>query len=521
MGTEVYINDLPELPCESKMIEFPFENNRFVTYKPSQLEMRYKYNLEENIESLMNFDLVDILSWESPWVRIEQTIPRSKKRKHPQTDPSNASTSSYYQHYLKMRKDEILKISNLALKLGKVSAGDLTIPINEQLKMIPKDQQIPLYSLEGLSEANSQFSITNSNNIPWLKRTEYILGRDDQNHKTPIIGIDDEIFEDDENKQLSSSVNDDDSSYLGPSGTMVEKDSIDHMVDSLNSQSKISKSSLDSLVSPFTIDPTKVLNSIETSFDVVSSRSAIIHPSQISSISSKNDTLKNSQSITPILSTHIIVEEWDLFPDDIIWDNYYVSIQSESEIPSSDSIFIPIKTNGQSLLKLASTVGEDQVAHDSHKISSKTKEYLSLYVPNQILNPKSSSYNWNSDWEVDATSLKPGFETNGTFAIMLGPTTQFNPDEDEEDGISYKASSEQETRSILKNRLKSLQDAKIGTATYKNIDARIQLKIPTSSSRKEISEIKKDEHIIKNILDEIPEQELYMRGRAHQSINGK
>ncbi|KAH9492685.1 RNA polymerase-associated factor [Bulinus truncatus] len=54
-----YNNTLPDIPFDPKFITYPFESNRFFTYKPTSLERSFKYDLLTEHDLGVNIDLIN------------------------------------------------------------------------------------------------------------------------------------------------------------------------------------------------------------------------------------------------------------------------------------------------------------------------------------------------------------------------------------------------------------------------------------------------------------------------------
>ncbi|XP_059176484.1 RNA polymerase II-associated factor 1 homolog [Physella acuta] len=54
-----YNNTLPDIPFDPKFITYPFESNRFYTYKPTSLERSFKYDLLTEHDLGVNIDLIN------------------------------------------------------------------------------------------------------------------------------------------------------------------------------------------------------------------------------------------------------------------------------------------------------------------------------------------------------------------------------------------------------------------------------------------------------------------------------
>jgi RNA polymerase II-associated factor 1 len=61
-----YRNTLPELPFDPKLVQYPFDPNRFVKYKPTSLERTYKYPLLTEPDLGVPLDLIDPDTYKIP-----------------------------------------------------------------------------------------------------------------------------------------------------------------------------------------------------------------------------------------------------------------------------------------------------------------------------------------------------------------------------------------------------------------------------------------------------------------------
>ena len=53
-----YQNTLPDIPFDTKFLSYPFEQSRFVSYKPTSLEKNYKYEMLTEHDLGITVDLV-------------------------------------------------------------------------------------------------------------------------------------------------------------------------------------------------------------------------------------------------------------------------------------------------------------------------------------------------------------------------------------------------------------------------------------------------------------------------------
>ena len=53
-----YQNNLPDIPFDPKFLEYPFDSQRFVNYKPTSLERNYKFELQVEHDMGIFVDLV-------------------------------------------------------------------------------------------------------------------------------------------------------------------------------------------------------------------------------------------------------------------------------------------------------------------------------------------------------------------------------------------------------------------------------------------------------------------------------
>ncbi|XP_065211528.1 RNA polymerase II-associated factor 1 homolog [Planococcus citri] len=53
-----YCNTLPDIPFDAKFLKYPFENNRFMEYKPTSLERNYKYEVLAELDLGVFIDLI-------------------------------------------------------------------------------------------------------------------------------------------------------------------------------------------------------------------------------------------------------------------------------------------------------------------------------------------------------------------------------------------------------------------------------------------------------------------------------
>jgi hypothetical protein len=531
------------------------EVGEMVSYKPTVLESRYRYPLlEDKADIGLNFDLVDVVSWESPWVRLEATMPPAKRKKYSDTDTaSQASSSSYYQHYQKRNKNEISSNAIMAAKSGRVAAADLTLPFDQQIRAIPKAQQLPLYQRDVVASSTTSATVSSATVVPWLKRTEYMTAKEERTLAPTTAFVSESLdqllaLEQGILGSSSSSINQNDPESA--SSTTASHMDVDSRFDSQNEDDRLladvlgprtpstartpppkAKNPASSLQSPFQTDATKVLRTIQRSFDAIASRTSIVHPSEIlrnkkglppnssQSLSrSSNSALSSSGGISKGADSHTIVEEWDVFPNDLVWPNTYLSLQSDVTLPSGDLIFLSSHTHEHSLLKPSLTEAESKLCHDTHVVPQRQKELLSLYAkPSDDQDTPSNDLVFQSHWEAEAISLRPAFDTMGSYVFVIGPTTPYDADEDEESGVAFEGESHNETVAARTRKNKSLAKAKVGTATFKNLDAHVHIKPPTAEGRALASKLKSPE-TVQVVPVAIPDLELHMRNLAAESL---
>lgn len=505
-----------------------------VLYKPTALEARYRYPLlEDKADSGLNFDLVDVLSWESPWVRLESRMPPAKKKKYSDTDSATqASSSSYYQHYQKKSKTEISANAIMAAKYGRVAAADLVLPFEQQIRSIPKSQQLPLYQRDLISSSTSAASVSTNTVVPWLKRTEYMTAKEERSVAKSAAfvseSLDDFLALESRQSHTSESPSSNTTSHMDVD-THDTRDDDDKLLDDVlgsSSQARTpprpastSKGSTHTLPSPFQTDATKVLRSIERSFDAIASRTSIIHPSEILQKKKDNSTDIRRSTGTPASDGPYIVEEWDLFPNELVWPNSYLSVQSDIKLPPGELLFLTSHTHDPSLLKPSVTEAQLKLAHDSHQVPQKHKELLTLFTkpgPDQAVLP-TDELAFQSHWEAEATSLRPSFDTMGSYVFVIGPTTSYDADEDEESGVVFEGDTHNETLAARSRKNKSLAKAKVGTATFKNLEGHVQIKPPTAEGRNLVAQSQTPE-TIKLVPSNIPDLEMHMRNAAADSL---
>lgn len=551
------MNRIPDPPCEGKMLRESEEVGDVVSYKPTVLESRYRYPiLEDCVDYGLQFDLVDVMAWESPWARLEATMPPTKRKKYSDTDPAQqASVSSYYQHYQKKNKSEIGSNAIMAAKYGRVSAADVVLPFEAQLRSIPKSQQLPLFHRESVASTTTATSVPSASAVTWLKRTEYMSAKDERSINVTSAFVSEsldqlEAFEQ-RQAQLSGSVESPSSTTASVMDTdepeaQDQRDEADRLVDEVlggsarpaRSQTPVKQTRASVpqhlLKSPFQTDATKVLREIERSFDAIASRSSIIHPSEASTTGHKG--LSSSQAMNRRLSSsgstqrHAegphIVEEWDIFPNDLIWANPYLVLQSDIPLPKGELLLIPSSTHTPTLLKPAHTETDNDAAHSAHVVPQRKKEILTSYAKPQENKddeeeeqPKlaHNELAFQAHWEAEATSLRPAFDSMGSYVLLLGPTAPYDADEDEESGVVYEGENAQQTIAARRRKNESLKRAKVGIATYKNIDARVHLRPPTAETR---SIAAKTQHpdILKLASTAIPDVEKHLRSAATDTL---
>jgi len=561
VGSEVYVNRIPDPPCEGKMLRESEEVADMVSYKPTVLESRYRYPiLEDAVDYGLHFDLVDVMAWESPWARLEATMPPSKRKKYSDTDPAvHASASSYYQHYQKKNKGEIASNTIMAAKYGRVAAADLVLPFEAQLRSIPKPQQIPLFHRESVAATTTATSVPSASAVTWLKRTEYMSAKDERSINVTSAFVSESLDQLEEFEQRQAQLT---GSVESPSSTTAsmmdadeqetgaEKDEADRIVDELLAGSNRSESSQTPvkttkvavsqhlIKSPFQTDSAKVLREIEHSFDAIASRSAIIHPSDATSAHGK--TLSSSQSTHRRLSSSgssqkasdgpYIVEEWDIFPNELVWANPYLVLQSDIPLPKGELLLLPSSTHTPTLLKPAHTEAENKAAHDTHLVPQRKKEILTSYSKPQESDDKTAEEEgeaqpqlapnelaFQAHWEVEATSLRPVFDSMGSYVFALGKTTPYDADEDEESGVIYEGDNAQQTITARRRKNESLKRSRVGIATYKDIDARVHLRPPTAETRSAASKLKHPD-VVKLVPTSIPDIEKHLRTAAADTL---
>lgn len=581
------MNRIPDPPCDGKMLRSADESAELFAYKPTVLEARYRFPLlDDSVDLGLNFDVVDVTSWESPWVRLEAAMPVAKRKKHSDTDSSaQASFTSYYQHYQKKHKADIASNAIVAAKHGRVAAADVVLPFEQQMRSIPKSQQAPLFQREAVAKVTTATSVPSSSAVTWLKRTEYMTAKDERALAVTSAFISESLaqLEEYERKQNgalsltssgeSHSTNtnamdvDDDLETSGANSrdsrqrddTMDEGDRL--LEEVMGSQSgagaknSASKSKVSSNVripasmteSPFKKDASKVLQDIQRSFDVIASRQAIVHPSSDTKTASgalgasgyglrrsSGVGIGSSSSSSSANAPHI-VEEWDIFPNDLVWANSYLLLQSEVALPKGDLSMVATVTHKPTLLKPAHTTSEFAEAHAAHVVAQRRPEVLAVYAK-PSLNPgktvasegaedepdapkcAADEVAFSAHWEAEATSLLPSFESIGSYVFVLGPTTAYDADEDEESGIVYEGENSAETAAARTRKNASLAKAKVGTATFKNIDTRLHMRPPTAEARS-LAEKKERPDVLKLVPVAIPDLELHLRDSRTDTLS--
>lgn len=63
-------NALPDLPFETKFLQYPHESERLIKYKPNTLEADYTYEIHEEANLGLNIDLIDPAKYEGTCVRV-------------------------------------------------------------------------------------------------------------------------------------------------------------------------------------------------------------------------------------------------------------------------------------------------------------------------------------------------------------------------------------------------------------------------------------------------------------------
>lgn len=570
VGSEVYVNRIPDPPCEGKMLRLGQETLDLVEYKPTVLEARYRFPLlDDSADFGLNFDIVDVTSFESPWARLEYEIPASKRKKHSDTDSShNASSTSYYQHYQKKHKNDIAANTIMASKHGRVAAADLVLSFDQQLRSIPKAQQAPLFHRDSVAKVTTATSVPSTASVTWLKRTEYMTSRDERSLALTSARVSETLAQLDALERESSghlNMSGDSSSTTAGNGMDIDdeflpqsqaandtRDAADRLVDEiLTSQPQASQSArspgkkspsaaaaalpADVAESPFKKDPTRVLRSIEASFDAIASRTAIVHPSEAANANTSSSNIRRSSSVGLTSSSSNlsggaphIVEEWDIFPNDLIWENSYLLVQSDVQLPKGDLVMLPSFTHTPTLLKPSHTQAEFEEVHLKHLVPQRRPELLSLYAK-PSLNPgktiagdgtgdaeggikcASDEVAFSAHWEAEATSLQPTFESIGTFVFNLGETAPYDGDEDEESGISYEGETSAETAAARTRKNNALKKAKVGKASFKNFDSRVQMRPPLAEARQLAQKQGAPTQVLKLVPSAVPDLEMHLR----------
>uniref|UniRef100_K3W793 RNA polymerase II-associated factor 1 homolog n=1 Tax=Globisporangium ultimum (strain ATCC 200006 / CBS 805.95 / DAOM BR144) TaxID=431595 RepID=K3W793_GLOUD len=67
-------NALPDLPFDTKFLQYPHENERLIKYKPNTLEADYTYEIHEEANLGLNIDLIDPAKYEAPTVPVKLEI---------------------------------------------------------------------------------------------------------------------------------------------------------------------------------------------------------------------------------------------------------------------------------------------------------------------------------------------------------------------------------------------------------------------------------------------------------------
>lgn len=552
------------------MLRLGQENTELVEYKSTVLEARYRFPLLDDCADFgLNFDIVDVTSFESPWARLEYELPASKRKKHSDTDSShNASTTSYYQHYQKKHKNDIAANTILASKHGRVAAADLVLPFDQQIRSIPKAQQVPLFNRDSVAKVTTATSVPSTAAVTWLKRTEYMTSRDERSLALTSARVSETLaqldaLERDGSHHLNMSGDststtagngmDVDDEFIPSQAANDTRDAADRLLDevlhgsqsqasqSIRSPIKKSSSTLtaalpaDVAESPFKKDPSRVLRTIEASFDAIASRTAIVHPSESANANTSSSNIRRSSSIGLTSSSSNvgsgaphIVEEWDIFPNDLIWENSYLLVQSDVQLPKGELVMLPSITHTPTLLKPSHTEAEFEEVHQKHVVPQRRPELLSLYAK-PSLNPgktiagdgtgdseggikcASDEVAFSAHWEAEATSLQPTFESIGSFVFSLGDTTQYDADEDEESGISFEGETSAETAAARTRKNNALAKAKVGKASFKNFDARVQMRPPLAEARQLAQKQGPPTQVLKLVPSTIPSVESHLR----------
>lgn len=576
VGNEVYVNRIPDPPCEGKMLRLGHESKDLVEYKPTVLELRYRFPLLDDSADLgLNFDVTDVASFESPWARLEAQIPAYKKKKHADTDSSqHASTTSYYQHYQKKHKNDIAANTISASKHGRVAAADLVLPFELQMRSIPKAQQAPLFHRDAVAKVTTATSVPSTAAVTWLKRTEYMTSRDERSLAVTSAYVSESLAQlDAYERSHTSTLNtsgdssttagnsmdiDDDSVHRSQTG-IDTRDETDRLLEEvLNTPSQSSQairspikrtsSALTGIIpadvaeSPFKKDASKVLRSIQESFDAIASRTAIVHPSEAANAGSSSSNIRRSSSVGLSSSSSnlgsgapYIVEEWDIFPNDLIWENSYLLVQSDVQLPKGELTIVPTSTHNPTLLKPVHTQAAFEEVHQKHLVPQRRPELLALYAK-PSLNPgktvagdgtgdseggmkcASDEVAFAAHWEADATSLQPTFESIGSYVFILGDTTPFDADEDEESGVVYEGETSGETASARTRKNQALSKAKVGKASFKNFDSRVQLRPPLAEARALAQKQGPPAQLLKLVPTDIPALEVHLRRARADTI---
>ncbi|XP_049851187.1 uncharacterized protein LOC126325522 [Schistocerca gregaria] len=468
VGQPVYVNRLPDLPCEAKMLKIPLDAHRFTAYRPNMLEQRYHYEAHKGVDLDLDFDLVDALNWESPWAKLDILQPSKRLARSTKGKEDDKPIMSY-EEYLKKKKSELRSIQNEAKQKGIVAASDSTLPLDKQLSLIPKEQQEIFYSLKVLPSTASVRIMPVAGTVPWLKHTEYISGDRDLSRFNTTPNISSLLMEED------SDLEDEGIQETGVRnlGTKTDKN-----ISILNSYMTISEETLK-----------RAIGDIESSFEVIESRSAIFHPTR----AGKQDV-------------HI-VEEWDVLPDETLWPTNYASVQLDvgecnlwkTLVPKLDDqnelnaeadqtpelpILLPIRVKPDSLLSWSPSLVEKYGLDQSRVRASVSKakpELLALLVPNNQEKDdvkKSTKYNQARFYQVETENLQPSFESSGSYIFMMSPTVVRAEEDDEK--------CQENTNESAKQPETPSQQIKVGIATFKSVDAHFILKKPSLKDRQKV-----------------------------------